>query len=232
MSRIQRPLLAIADRLDPFFLDAQIDKVFGCFIGTLLAECQVVFHGAPFVAVSFDNEFVCFIFQIGLGARLQDRLCFRFKIVFVEIEMDIRDLEFLQNRRLLLYCLSFCSFGRFPGCLLPGCLISGRLISERFFAKFLLTKRPLPGLFVVCYGLCGACTIGFCSWTTIGSSLKAAFFAQPARNATESNKTIGTSPIQSSFSLLLIFPPPWRVIIKKYAAILFMAHDSVLLTGR
>ena len=58
MPGLQRPLFAVADRLDPFLLDTQVDKVFGRFIGALLAERHVVFHGAPLVTVSFDDELV------------------------------------------------------------------------------------------------------------------------------------------------------------------------------
>jgi hypothetical protein len=53
VSGIQRPLLAVADRLDPFLLNAQVNKVFCRFIGPLLAERHVVFHSAPLITVSF-----------------------------------------------------------------------------------------------------------------------------------------------------------------------------------
>ena len=58
MPGIQRPLLAIAYRADPLLRYAQVNKEFGRFIGTLLTERQVVFHGTSFIAVPFDHEIV------------------------------------------------------------------------------------------------------------------------------------------------------------------------------
>jgi len=87
MSFIQRHFLAITDRLDSFFLNTQIDEVFGGFVRTLLAEGEVVFHSSPLIAMTFHNQFIVLIFQIRRGARFEDRLRLRFKIVFVVIKM-------------------------------------------------------------------------------------------------------------------------------------------------
>jgi len=49
MSLVQRHLLAVADRLDSFPLDAQVHKVLRGFGRPLIAERQVVFRGAALV---------------------------------------------------------------------------------------------------------------------------------------------------------------------------------------
>jgi len=83
----QGHFLAIADRFDSFLFDTQVGEVFGSLIRALLTKRQVVFHGSPLIAVTFHNQFIVLIFQIRRGARYEDRLRLRFKIVFVVIKM-------------------------------------------------------------------------------------------------------------------------------------------------
>ena len=72
---------------DTFILNIQIDEEFGGFVHALLAEGEVVFHSSPLIAMTFHNQFIVLIFQIHRGTRFEDRLCLRFKIVFVVIKM-------------------------------------------------------------------------------------------------------------------------------------------------
>src|SRR5205823_9320366 len=52
----RRAFLPVADRRDPRSRDARCDEDVFCRLGAALPECQIVFAGAPLVAMTLDRD--------------------------------------------------------------------------------------------------------------------------------------------------------------------------------
>ena len=87
---IDGTLFTVADDLDGGGVDSEVNQEVTHGLSALLSEGQVVFGGAAFVAVAFDDDALFYALKTA-GGGSESALSFRSQVILIEVEVDGRD---------------------------------------------------------------------------------------------------------------------------------------------